>query len=103
MSVTIKIIGRVDDTPTAFDGQYVSRYDPTVHELNGNYMGGILETTADINAAIQFPSFIEASECWKQTPGCKCHATRPWDGKPNRPLTGFHVGIQARKEAGATI
>ncbi len=40
-----------------------------------------------------FTSPLDALEYWKQPATCSCHATRPWDGKPNRPLTQYTVAV----------
>jgi len=87
------IICRADGVATEHDGRYLSRYDPTVHKPSGEYDGGILETTTDPKKALQFLDMHDALELWKLTPGCACHGTRPWDGKPNRPLTMFTVQV----------
>jgi hypothetical protein len=89
----LQVISRCDGYPSRFDGQYVKAYDPTVHLLNGGYDGGLLETTADKTEAMLFADAAVALEKWRQPAGCPCHGVRPWDGKPNRPLTAFHCAV----------
>jgi len=93
MPCVLRILSCVNGEPTSFDGKYVKAYDPTVHPAIGQYNGGILEVTDDIKEAMQFPSFIEAMEKWREPAGCDCHGIRPWDGRPNRPLTAWHVEV----------
>ncbi len=88
---TIQILSRIDGTPTEYDGGFVSAYDPTAHEPDGSYIGGILETVSDPAWALHFENIASALIFAKRTPGCACHNTRPWDGKPNRPLTQFNL------------
>ena len=66
-------------------GRYVKRYDP-------DYMGGRgrVWSSAEPKDAIQFGSFLEATEFWRQP--SKVKPLRE-DGKPNRPLTAFTVTI----------
>ena len=100
--IVIRILNRVDGGLTGFNGKYVAKYDPTAHWPDGSYDDGILEVTEDPAKALQFRDAMEATETWKRTPGCKCHATRPWDGKPNRPLTAFNVEIFAPTPAASS-
>jgi hypothetical protein len=94
MPTVIRIISRTDGAATGLEGKFLAAYDPSAHDLDGSYLGGILEVTEDPARAIQFPDAAAAMEEWHRTPGCTCHATRPWDGKPNRPLTAFNVAIE---------
>ena len=89
MRVAIRIIGRVDDEPTQFDGKFVKAYDPTYRLPDGSYDGGILEVTSEPSEALSFLTMEEAAKKWAQSYGI-----RPWDGKPNRPLTAFHCSIE---------
>jgi len=71
--------------------EWLCQYDPDGGNLEIDYPTGMIVTTDDPEQAIQFESFEEAFECWRQvstrTP------TRP-DGRPNRPLTAFAVTIE---------
>jgi hypothetical protein len=88
----LQIISRADGW-TGHDDKYVARYDPTVHKPDGGYDGGILELTDDPRKALKFSDAGEALEKWRQPAGCQCHGIRPWDGKPNRPLTAYTVTV----------
>lgn len=86
------------DVAPNFDGKYVVSYDPTkwrwreiasTEELE-QLLGEFLTVTDDINKAKVFPTMLELHEFYSQIgPGI-----RPWDGKPNRPITAFHVQTQ---------
>ena len=94
MRKVIRIISRIDGAATPFDLQFVKKYDPTVHGPDGNYNGGVLETTPDIAEALKFNDAAEAFKKWCQSTGCACHGVRPHDGKLNRPLTAFHCLVE---------
>lgn len=88
--VVLRIEGLNDGTPTAFDGQYVSDYNPSKpgFDPEGRPMLCRLATTTDPDKAIQFKDCVEALELWKLV-----DITNPFrpDGQPNRPLTAFSV------------
>lgn len=93
MSVLMQIVERVDgDKELA--GHYVVEYDPailpdgTVH----------LVTTTNRDLAKRFASGLEALELWKAV-APPPHSVRPWDGRPNRPLTAFHMTFVNDSEA----
>ena len=94
MQYGIKVVKRVDGQDSEFDDKWVAQYDPTYHWPNGVYDGGIFTVTTDPAEALSFSSPGEAAEKWRQPTGCTCHGIRPWDGKPNRPLTAFTVAIE---------
>ena len=87
----IRLMGLADGSQHEMSGQYVVSYDATHHWDDGTYDGGALITTPDPNKATLF-SFQEAILLWHSGPGCECHGWRS-DGKPNRPLTAFHLEI----------
>ena len=67
-------------------GEYVRAFDPDA--LGGR---GYLLTTAELSRAKVFPTFAEALAYWQTQ-----STTFPYrltDGKPNRPLTAYHVLI----------
>lgn len=85
----IKILCRVDNVETKFDGKYVNYYDPTYTPTNGFYDGGMLTVTENIEKARRFKTPKEALDyCWQE------HGVRPWDGKPNRPLTAYSMILE---------
>jgi len=73
------------------DGQFVVAYFPDTHLPDGSYDGGELVTTPDERRAGQFTT-EEALALYQAQPSCRCHRLRA-DGKPNRPLTRFHIEI----------
>jgi len=84
----IQLVVRIDGGARHLEGRYVRRYDPTWHPEGERYDGGLLMTTADRAEAREFFSVIEAMNYYRQA-----HGTRPWDGKPNRPLTAWTIEI----------
>lgn len=76
-----------DGTPHEHTNTFVVEYDPHYVPPDGEYDGGLLLTTRDINKAKDFETFRELTEYWKQS-----HGTRI-DGEPNRPLTAFNVEV----------
>ena len=93
MGAVIRIVGLINGERTPYDDQFVVAYDP---ERGGGLISGrqlqfYLVTTPDVEHARVFDSMIEAGECWKQI--SRRQPVRPWDGKPNRPLTAFTVEI----------
>jgi hypothetical protein len=58
-------------------------YDPTRRgvDRNGKLMIAHLVAAEDPLLAKEFPTIMDAEECWKQAFGL------PKDGRPNRPLT----------------
>lgn len=89
MAVVIKLvqIGMIAGLhPTPFDGQYVVEYDakPFVR----NIIGAHLVTSPDLDQAKRFVNEEEALAYVTVSRG-----VRPWDGKPDRPLTAFTLTI----------
>lgn len=64
-------------------GDYLEWSDPDAKNGYGDD-----RWTTDLNRAQRFGSFSEAMECWKAQ-----SRVRPLrdDGKPNRPMTAYHV------------
>ncbi|SRR6266851_1092653 len=75
--------GRTEGIPAV--GCYLAEYDP---EANGGQ--GSAAWTPDAAEAMAFESGVAAMECYRAQP-----RTRPLraDGKPNRPLTAFMIGL----------
>lgn len=86
----IQIVGRPDGGTSDVTGKYVRGFDPDAHGGRGT-----VEATSDPSLALQFEGFVEAMEFWR-TPSTVL-PVRP-DGKPNRPLTAYHVHIHELEE-----
>jgi hypothetical protein len=83
-SYVIKLIATAVGARTPHDGRYVKAYEPGVLFEDGTWGGGCLETTDKIDEAQKFPNAAAAWERWRVQKG-----VRPYDGKPNRPLTAW--------------
>lgn len=64
---------------------WLSAYDPNAMPVP------VIEFAHDRAHALRFASHIEAAECWRAVR--EPEPIRPWDGKPNRPLTAYSVEI----------
>lgn len=94
MPYVIKFICRMDGEPTEYDGEYLKSYDSTYVLPNTEYDGGLLITTPNLGEAQKFATTIQALAKWKeQAP--KAWGVRPWDGKPNRPLTAYTIEVES--------
>lgn len=80
----------IEDYPelAAHVGGYVTRYEP----FNAPKGEQWIWTDARVERAIHFPSVQKAVEFWTTSIGI-----RP-DGRPNRPLTIYHVEIRPAEE-----
>lgn len=85
MKVHLRILGLADGRPTPDEERYVVSCD--VDAFDGR---GLLDTTDDKSRAMAFDSVVEALEYWKRQ--STVVPMRP-DGKPNRPLTAYHVEL----------
>lgn len=85
----LQIVGLVNGAPTVFDGQYIVEYDPGRSGLSpdGQPMVCHLVTTPDRDKATRY-GLREAVELHRSVD--PDNPMRP-DGRPNRPLTAFHV------------
>ena len=81
----IRVLSRADGGVSPHDGRYVVSWNPHTR-------AGVLEltSTADLAEARHFP-FPDVFDTWKTISNRQ--PLRPWDGKPNRPLTGIHIEI----------
>jgi hypothetical protein len=57
---------------------------------------GVVRWTTDLTKAMKFPNARTAMLAW-QTQSTQ-YPIRPWDGKPNRPLTAYTVTIEDLEE-----
>ena len=81
----VRVISRADGGDTPHDGRYVVSWNPHTR-------AGVLELTSTANLAeARHFLFPDALDTWKAV--SKRQPTRPWDGKPNRPLTGVTIEI----------
>jgi hypothetical protein len=82
----VQIVGSQNGVETPFDGQFVV-------EWNSNVPAGTLEmeTTTDPRLARRFETG-EAMREWREV--SQIQPIRPWDGRPNRPLTALTINIQ---------
>jgi hypothetical protein len=91
MAYGIKCLGMAgvvgDGSQPAPVGQWLSRFD--AEAFNGR---GYAEWTDDARRALRFVRSFDAFVLWRSVPANR--ATRP-DGKLNRPLTAFHIAVEA--------
>lgn len=91
--VVLRVICRIDGTPTAADRRFVVEYDPTLTwDLEAGDRTFKLVTSADIRKARGFPGIREAAEYLRQV----CPNVPFANGQPNRPLTAFTVEMATR-------
>jgi len=90
--VVVKVICAADGSPTPHDGRYVVAWNP--HTEAGTLE---LSSTTDPAKAHQFASKGHALLEW-QTQSV-VQPLRPWDHRPNRPLTGVHCEIMPITDA----
>jgi len=80
---TIRIIGLAREGlgPTPIDGHYLVKFD-----ISNGFVD--IVTTPFKEAATDYGTMFDACEVWRTA-----HGIRP-DGKPDRPLTAYHVVIE---------
>lgn len=80
--------GWTDGDPRALGeeaiGKYVVSYDPDAYDGRG-----YATWTDDLAEALRFPTPAEALVFYQRT--STVLPIRPWDGKPNRPLTAYSL------------
>lgn len=81
----VRVLEAAGGGDTPHDGRYVVRWNP--HTLAGTLS---LTSTANVAIARRFTR-EEAFAEWKAI--SRLQPTRPWDGKPNRPLSGVTIEI----------
>ena len=81
----VRVLGAADGGVTPHDGRYVVNWNPHV-------TAGTLELTStdDMAQARRFP-WPDVFDEWKRV--SRVEPRRPWDGKPNSPLTGIHIEV----------
>lgn len=70
-------------------GKYVLRYEPHLAKQGKTW----LRVTDDPAQALAFSDPQELHQWYTQSIG-----TRPWDGKPDRPITVFHIQVERRRD-----
>lgn len=86
MPYVVQILGRVDGEPTSLDGMWLRAYDP--HHEDGV---GLIDASPQRRHAMEFDDLADFHRLYTQS-----HGVRPWDGKPNRPLTAFNLRVERR-------
>jgi hypothetical protein len=89
VTLVMRIVGLVNGEPTVADDKFVKAYHPErLHDATELVQS--LEVTDDPAEAIHFADATEARNLWATEVG----PPRPWDGKPNRPLTAFTISLE---------
>lgn len=83
--VVVRIMGRADGGKTPHDGRYVAAW--SAHSSAGTLA---LTSTAELARARRFTR-REAFCEWREV--SRLQPRRPWDGRPNRPLTGITIEL----------
>jgi hypothetical protein len=86
MSVSVRVIGAANGKPTPHDGRLVERWNPHTY-------AGTLELTSTTNPKLarRFDSVTDALTEWNTV--SYVEPLRPWDKRPNKPLTGLTVEL----------
>lgn len=87
MSVIMQLHGTAMGEATPFDGQFLKAFD---FEADGGT--GLIDMTPDKAEAKRFDTLADAMTFYQTSP--KCQPFRPYDGKPNRPLTATNWGFE---------
>ena len=86
MTCIVQIVCAGDGSPTPHDGYWVVSWNP--HTRAGVCA---LHSTPNKDRARRFESKAQALEEWGTISNRQ--GIRPWDGKPNKPLTGLTIEI----------
>jgi hypothetical protein len=86
----IRIVGLINGRRTHHDGKYVFAYNPGPDSYPPQQCRLVTVSTATV--AKHYPSHADALAEWLRVDPRQ--PTRPWDGKPNRPLTAYTVSIE---------
>jgi len=86
MAVIVRVVADANGGYTPHNGRYVLHWNPHTE-------AGVLEldSVKDPNLAYRFVNATVAGREWQTV--SHVQATRPWDGKPNRPLTGVTIEL----------
>ncbi len=95
--IVVRLLGRYDMQPTPADGEFVVEYDPRLEwDLQAGDRTFKLATSFRIEEARGFDSAAEAFRYLQQV--CPNEPVRR-DGRPNRPLSAFHMEISEARHA----
>lgn len=83
-AVIARVIRAADGSPTPHDNRWVKAWNP--HTEAGTLE---LTSTADIAEALRFENALDVLREWQTV--SLVEPRRPWDGRPNRPLTGVTI------------
>ena len=83
MGVVVQILGLAAGFPCDVEGHWIVDYDP--HFADGR---GKVDTTTDRSEAKVWPDMLAFHTDYREA-----HGLRP-DGKPNRPLTAYHLNVE---------
>jgi hypothetical protein len=89
-TIIIRVLGVANQMPDWTQSLWLMEYDP-----NANGGRGHVRLTDNQGKARRFATMQEAMTCYRSVP--KDHPRRT-DGKPNRPLTGFHIEMITLEE-----
>lgn len=92
----LRIVGLVDGRRNEHSGTWLESFDP---ERGRDPYRGVVRSTGQLMRAHHFDRPEHAFECWRQQ--SRRQPTRPWDGRPNRPMTAYTVLI-VRADLAAT-
>lgn len=94
MPVLIVNCGLMDGSPP--EGRYLREYDPDWippgTDMASPPMCGRAIWTDNMAEAKRYPDAVAAWGEWKRQ--STILPLRPWDGKPNRPLTAYTISLQ---------
>lgn len=85
LPVNIRVLGLAIGSPLPMVA-WLASFDPEARDGRGNVV-----LTTERKDAMQFADAAEALRVYQSSP--KCHPIRETDGRPNRPLTAYHVEI----------
>jgi hypothetical protein len=74
--------------PMPEPGEWLAEFEPEANDGRGRW-----RFSGDPGQAIRFQSAFHAFAMWRYRSATV--PTRPWDGKPNRPLTACTVVVEA--------
>lgn len=87
----MQFICRTDGAPTPIDGHYLVEFDPNRDGGEDSVWEECQFVTTEKHSEALQASFVELFEIYRQV--SEREPTRPWDGKPNRPLTAMMMRI----------
>jgi len=88
MPYVMRCLGFAGDFPCDTVGHYFKEFDPKA-------LGGVGDAvwTPNPTEAARFPDPAAVFKMYNAVP--KCHPVRTTDGKPNKPMTAYHIVVEA--------